>query len=126
MDNDSIHKAVLEAVEASLSAQIKAIRSLRRAKETSGSQLHSSSSSSRKKGMSHLDMAQDILVDAAAPLHVNEIISRIKRRFGVRVDRESLVSALSKRVVRQDRFERTGKNTFALIKTDTANTSSHD
>ena len=68
-------------------------------------------------GMSHLDMTYDILVEAAGPLHVNDIISRIASRFNTRVDRESLVSALSKRVARKDRFKRTDKNTFALLHT---------
>jgi hypothetical protein len=47
-------------------------------------------------------------------LHVSEIITDIERIHGVKVDRESLVSALTKKVVRKDRFVRTGKNTFAL------------
>ena len=53
--------------------------------------------------------------DAQQPLHVSDIIARIATRFGVTVDRESLVSALTKRVVRGDAFVRTGKNTFTLI-----------
>lgn len=65
--------------------------------------------------MSNIDMTYDILADASSPLHVTDIIARIRARFDVCVDRESLVSALSKRVTRQDRFARTGKNTFALI-----------
>jgi len=61
-------------------------------------------------------MSHDILLEAGHPLHVTGIISRIAALFDVRVDRESLVSALSKRVARQDRFKRADKNTFALIK----------
>jgi hypothetical protein len=38
----------------------------------------------------------------------------MKSRFELQVDRESLVSALTKRVARADRFVRTDKNTFAL------------
>jgi len=66
-------------------------------------------------GMSHVDMTYDVLLEAAKPLHVKDIISRIASRFNTRVDRESLVSALSKRVARKDRFKRTDKNTFALL-----------
>jgi hypothetical protein len=47
-------------------------------------------------------------------LHVSEIIDRIQAQFGVAVDRESLVSSLSKKVARQDRFLRPEKNTFSL------------
>jgi hypothetical protein len=43
------------------------------------------------------------------------IIARIEQAFAVSVDRESLVSALSKKVARRDRFARTEKNTFALL-----------
>jgi hypothetical protein len=59
-------------------------------------------------------MAYDILKEAAQPLHISEILMRIKNRFELQVDRESLVSALTKRVARADRFVRTAKNTFAL------------
>jgi hypothetical protein len=41
-------------------------------------------------------------------------LSRIETRFGVPVDRESLVSSLTKKVARGDRFVRTEKNTFGL------------
>jgi hypothetical protein len=121
MDNDAIHSAVLEAVEASLSAQIKAIRSLRIAKQHPTHQSPTPQSLQVKR-RSHIDMTHDILTEAAQPLHVREIISRIAARFHVYVDRESLVSALSKRVARQDRFKRTDKNTFALIATNDKNT----
>ena len=63
-------------------------------------------------------MAYDILLKARKPLHVTEIIERIASQFDVTVDRESLVSAISKRVVRGDRFVRTDKNTFALADND--------
>jgi hypothetical protein len=65
--------------------------------------------------MSQVDMAFDILRKARTPLHVAELIERIRTNFGVTVDRESLVSALSKKVERGDRFVRTAKNTFALL-----------
>jgi len=60
-------------------------------------------------------MAHDILKKARTPLHVAVIIERIQASFGVAVDRESLVSSLSKKVERGDRFIRTEKNTFALL-----------
>jgi DNA-directed RNA polymerase delta subunit len=59
-------------------------------------------------------MAYDVLKKARSPLHVSELLERIHASFGVSVDRESLVSSLTKKVARQDRFLRTGKNTFAL------------
>jgi hypothetical protein len=59
-------------------------------------------------------MAYDALKKARSPLHVSELLARIHSSFGVAVDRESLVSSLTKKVARQDRFLRTDKNTFAL------------
>jgi DNA-directed RNA polymerase delta subunit len=59
-------------------------------------------------------MAADILQRAGEPLHANDIIEQIKKIHGVDVDRESLVSALSKKVQRGDRFVRPGPNQFAL------------
>jgi hypothetical protein len=59
-------------------------------------------------------MAYDILRKARSPLHITEILERIHATFGVRVDRESLVSSLTKKVARSQRFMRTAANTFAV------------
>ena len=112
VDPKPIRETILNTVEECLDAQLRAVRRLRR------SGAHSSKSSPRhsadKRSRSQLDMAYDILTEAAQPLHISELLARIKSRFGLQVDRESLVSALTKRVARSDRFVRTDKNTFAL------------
>jgi hypothetical protein len=59
-------------------------------------------------------MAFDILKKARAPLHVSQILDRIQTQFSVTIDRESLVSSLTKKVARGDRFLRPEKNTFSL------------
>jgi hypothetical protein len=59
-------------------------------------------------------MAYDVLKKARAPLHVSDLLARMKTAFSVAVDRESLVSSLSKKIARGDRFLRTAKNTFGL------------
>jgi hypothetical protein len=61
-------------------------------------------------------MAYDILQRAESPLHISAILDRIARVHGQRLDRESLVSALVKKVQRQDRFTRTDRNVFAVLK----------
>ena len=61
-------------------------------------------------------MAYDILQRAESPLHISDIFDRIARVHGQRLDRESLVSALVKKVQRQDRFTRTDRNVFAVLK----------
>ncbi|MEE8587402.1 MAG: hypothetical protein V3T83_21385 [Acidobacteriota bacterium] len=68
-----------------------------------------------RKRRSNLDLVEDILKRAGAPLHINRIIEQVEAAHQVRLDRESIVSSLSKKVHRNDRFVRTGKNTFGLI-----------
>jgi HB1, ASXL, restriction endonuclease HTH domain len=105
--NDDIKDTVLSIFEASLEAQLRAVRRLRQG-QTEETQPRPN------KGRSQVNMAFDILKKARTPLHVSEIIDRIQTQFGVAVDRESLVSSLSKKVARQDRFLRPEKNTFSL------------
>jgi hypothetical protein len=104
---DDIKDLILSTMEASLSAQLQAVRQLRRGPKPASEEI-------REKSRSQVDMACDILLKARSPLHVTDIITRIQTTFGVLVDRESLVSSLTKKVRRGDRFRRTAKNTFAL------------
>ena len=60
-------------------------------------------------------MSLDVLTKARTPLHVNDILERIRAQFSIEIDRDSLVSSLSKKVARADRFRRPAKNTFGLI-----------
>jgi len=97
----------LSFFESLFSAQLRAIRQLkspkpRKAKET------------EKKGMSNMDMATDILRRAQRPLHISEIIAQVKTKYGVTLDRESLVSALVKKVHRHQGLSRTAPNTFQI------------
>ena len=105
--NDDLKESILSIVEASLDAQLRAVRRLRQRGQVAPRP-------SRRKGLSQIDMAYDVLKKARSPLHVSELLARIHSSFGVAVDRESLVSSLTKKVARQDRFLRTDKNTFAL------------
>jgi hypothetical protein len=105
--NDETKDLILSVFEASLEAQLRAVRRLRQGEPPS-------SGPRRHKGLSQVDMAFDILKKARSPLHVSEILERIQSHFGVAVDRESLVSSLSKKVARSDRFLRPEKNTFAV------------
>ena len=105
--NEDLKDIILSAFEASLEAQLRAVRRLRQGNAESASPRP-------KKGRSQVDMAFDILKKARTPLHVNDLIERIEASFAVAVDRESLVSSLSKKIARGDRFLRTDKNTFGL------------
>jgi hypothetical protein len=106
--NDDLRDSIIDVFEASLEAQLRAVRRLRRP-DPDVPATHS------RSGLSQVDMAHDILRKARTPLHVNEILKRIEASFKVSVDRESLVSSLTKKVARGDRFVRTEKNTFGLL-----------
>lgn len=106
MDKE-LRDTILEAMEQGLDAQLRAVRRLRKGEE-------SEARPRAEKGRSQVDMAFDILNRSPRPLHVNEILERIQDAFGAAVDRESLVSSLTKKVARGDRFVRTARNTFGL------------
>jgi hypothetical protein len=105
--NDDLKDSILSVFEASLEAQLRAVRRLRQGESLPAPR--------PRKCLSQVDMAFDILKKARTPLHVSEILSRIQASFGLSVDRESLVSSLTKKVARGDRFRRTQKNTFGLL-----------
>ena len=66
------------------------------------------------KSMSNIDMAIDILMRSQGPLHISDIIAQVKTKYGVTLDRESLVSALVKKVHRRQGLSRTAPNTFEI------------
>lgn len=106
MDND-VRDTILEAMELGIEAQLRAVRRLRKGEAPVPER-------ARRKGRSQVDMAYNILIQARTPLHITTLLERMEREFGVAVDRESLVSSLTKKIARGDRFVRTDKNTFGL------------
>lgn len=104
--DDPVQRAVLNAFEVALDAQLRAIRRLKSPEAEHKAQ--------GKRSMSQVDMAYNILRAAGKPLHITDILDRIEKTFGQRLDRESIVSSLVKKVQRQDRFVRTDRNVFAL------------
>ena len=108
MDN-SIKEELLNMHESMLRAQLNVIKQLRKDAGLSDNE------DFRQKSMSQMEMVYDILLEHSKPVHVNLIIEKIKNKFDVQLDKETVVSALAKRVKRQDRFMKTAPNTFALI-----------
>jgi DNA-directed RNA polymerase delta subunit len=104
---DDLRDTLLSTIEASLDAQLRAVRRLRKGEKPE-------TKAQRKPRLSQVDMAYDVLKKARSPLHVSELLARIQSTFGVRIDRESLVSSLTKKIARGDRFLRTKPNTFGL------------
>ena len=106
-----VEYAVLDALVSSLEAQLRAVIRLRDNLPRARKKSASASSQAR----SQLDLVEDVLKRAATPLHIDQIIERVQKSHAVALDRESIVSALSKKIHRGERFLRTGKNIFALL-----------
>jgi hypothetical protein len=92
-----------------LKAQLSVVRGYLRSEEGEARGKHS-----RSQSTSQMSMITDILSAAGEPLHVSEIIRRATEQYGVTLDRESMVSAMSKKVKKGVIFIRTGPNTFGL------------
>lgn len=105
MEKDEIRNTILDVIIEVVEAQAKAIRRLRRTSEKKVVD---------QKSMSQIEMVHDILLKARRPLHIADIIEQVNQIHGIRLDRESIVSAISKKVSKEDRFIRTDRNTFAI------------
>ena len=98
---------LIDALETMLEGQLRAVRGLR-----AGPKPKRRRADGRK---SNIQLVIDILSAAGEPLHINEIILRARRDHGVELKRESIVSALTKKVIDGETFRRTDRNVFALI-----------
>lgn len=103
---DGPRDEILEAFELALDAQLRAVRRLRGRRPQSRS--------ADTKGLSQVGMAFAVLRRLKTPQHVDDLIVAIAQSYGVQPARDSLVSALTKKVVAGDRFEKTAPNTFGL------------
>jgi hypothetical protein len=102
-----IPDGLLYLYEFMLSAQLRVVRQLKAPKPGKPKR-------KPKEGMSNIDMALDILRQARQPLHVSDILSQVKAKYKVTLDRESLVSALVKKLHRHPGLSRTAPNTFRI------------
>jgi len=67
-----------------------------------------------EKRTSKIEIARNVLNGAGKPLHVTEIVQLAKQLYDVQLDRDSIVSAILKKVKAGKTFIRTAPNTFAL------------
>ena len=69
----------------------------------------------QKNRKTQLKIVEEILLNAARPLHVKEIICMAAVNYQINLKRETIVSAITKRVKDGIVFVKTGKNEFGLI-----------
>ena len=98
----------LDALEAIAHSQLRALHSLRPRPRRRGRL-------PAQKGKSNIAIVEDLLKSANGPLHIHDIIAQARTRFGRALSRESLVSALTKKVLDRHTFTRVGPNTFDLL-----------
>lgn len=99
---------VIEILQECAEAQLKALRKLRK-----GTLLPKRAALKGRK--SNMSVVEDILRSAQGPLHIEQIIQIAQTRFHRTLSRESLVSALTKKVLDENVFCRVERNTFDLI-----------
>jgi hypothetical protein len=69
-----------------------------------------------QKRTSNIDIVLDVLQGAGRPLHVADIIRLVQEMHGIELARDSIVSALLKKVQAGKGVVRTAPNTFASAK----------
>ncbi len=69
----------------------------------------------KKKSRSQVNVVHDILFAAKEPLHISEIIKRAKENFNVDIDRESIASAMTKKISKGRMFRRVAPATFEVL-----------
>ena len=67
-----------------------------------------------KKRTSNINIVKNVLSRAGRPLHVSEIIRMAEEEHRVQLKRDSIVSAILKKINASQMFIRTAPNTFAL------------
>ena len=107
---DDTRDDLIDVLEAISKAQPNTLRRLRRS-----TRQKAEPGAPKEKSMSHVETVYDILAKAGRPLHISDIMTLVAKRHRITLDRESIVSALAKRVARKDRFVRTAPNTFSLL-----------
>lgn len=67
-----------------------------------------------KQRTSNINVVKNVLSSADRPLHVSEIIRIAEEEHQVQLNRDSIVSAILKKINAGQTFIRTAPNTFAL------------
>lgn len=112
MSQDSLD--ILDVAERVLTAALREVRNARARRP-----VDAPAPSKPKARKSQTVLCFDILMAAGRPLHVSVLLAELDKQ-GVRCSRESIVSALTKRLAPKGPFVRTGGNTFGLAAAEEA------
>jgi hypothetical protein len=111
MKTEEFKDALLQVLELQLEYQLRAIRQLR-GKADNEAVLPTRPGRRRQ---SLVDLSVQILTEERKPLHVDDLVQLLQKRFGRLTDRDALSSALAKKARAGVIFRQTAPATFALI-----------
>lgn len=109
MEGELDGRIVLRVLESMLKSGLRSVR------EQLSAMKGDEKASSRRGRKSNTKLVADILRRTGHPLHIDEIIRIAGETDGVELHRESIVSALSKKLLEKKVFCRTGRNEFSLL-----------
>ncbi len=110
MNKELTKDGLITIMESTLKAQLRELRHLRGCGRRGA---RDAVEGSVKK--SNMSLIKDILTEAEEPLHINDIIDRARKKHSVKLNRESVVSAMTKKILDGRDFRRAGRNVFTLI-----------
>ena len=109
MKNEEFKDILLQVVELQLEYQLRAVRQLRGKAEPALPPRRG------RRRQSLVDLSVQILTEERKPLHVDDLVELLQKRFGRLTDRDALSSALAKKARAGIIFRQTAPATFALI-----------
>lgn len=112
MDKKETEKTVLHALETVLELELKAVRQALGEEKISSSRPRRSGTRSQ----SIVDQSIAILTENGRPMHLNELVARLRERFGRITDRDTLSSTLAKKARQGVFLRQTAPATFDLLR----------
>ena len=111
MEGNEEGRTVLRVMETVLELELRAVRQALGEEEVSAVR-------PRRRGarrQSIVDQAVRILTDEQRPLHLNELVAKLRERFGRITDRDTVSSALAKKARQGVLLRQTAPATFYLL-----------
>ena len=112
MEKEDLKEFLLQIIELQLDYQLRAIRQLQGKPEIEPPIFPRKG----RRRQSLVDLSINILTEERKPLHVNDLVQLLQQRFGRLTDRDTLSSALAKKVRQGILIKQTAPATFSLIK----------
>jgi hypothetical protein len=111
MNQEEIEAVVVRVLELNLELQLKALRQM------TGGPVQEPREAPRRgrRRQSLVDLSLILLTETGLPMHVNQLVDELRRRFGRVTDRDALSSALAKKARAGQLVRQTGKAAFEAI-----------